>query len=133
MIGTPDCRPAELRLTMKGDGRLSVGENTTFTVSMANAGRLTCLTSVAAANFQLTVTSGQDRIWSSRDCAAALTPFDKKLAAGAAFAWTVSWDGERSVPGAKCRRGEGKLKPGTYWATAQLKGVDKVRVRLTIG
>lgn len=133
VIGTPDCRPADLRLALKGDGRLSVGENTTFTVSMANAGRLACLTSVTAANFELTITSGPDRIWSSRDCAAALAPFDKKLAAKGAFAWSVTWNGERSVQGKKCQRGTGKLKAGTYRATAQLKGVDPARVRMTIG
>ncbi len=133
VIGTPDCRPADLRLALKGDGRLSVGENTTFTVSMANAGRLACLASVTAANFELVITSGKDRIWSSRDCAATLAPFDKKLAAKGAFAWSVTWNGERSVQGKKCQRGTGKLKAGTYRATAQLKGVDPARVRMTIG
>lgn len=133
VIGTPDCRAANLRVALKGDGRLSVGEKTTFTVSLVNAGPLTCLTSVAPTNFELKVYSGQDRIWSSRDCAATLVPFDKKLAAKGAFAWKVTWNGERSVQGKSCQRGTAKLKAGTYWATAQLKGVAPAQVRMTIG
>lgn len=132
VIGTPDCRPADLRVRVKGDGRLSVGENTAFTVTLVNAGQLTCLTSVTATNFELRVYSGKDRIWSSRDCAATFAPFDKKLAVKGAYAWKVTWNGERSVQGKSCRSG-GKLKAGTYWATAQLKGVDPAQVRMTIG
>ena len=133
VVGTPDCRPAELQVKLAGDRRLSVGENTTFTVSLVNAGRLTCLTSVTAANFELKVYSGKDRIWSSRDCAKTLAPFDKKLAAKGVVAWKMTWDGERSVAGTSCRRGTDKLRGGTYWATAQLKGADPVQVRMIIG
>jgi hypothetical protein len=132
VIGTPDCRPADLAVALKGDQKLSVGENTTFTVTLANAGRLTCLTSVTAANFELKVYSGKDRIWSSRDCSKALASFDKKLPVKGAYAWKMTWNGERSVQGKNCRRGSDNLRAGTYWATAQLKGADPVQVRMTI-
>ena len=68
VIGTPDCKPAGLRVTVKGDRSLSPGQNNTFTLSLINPGAQTCLTSVTDQNFELKIYSGKDRIWSSQDC-----------------------------------------------------------------
>lgn len=132
VIGTPDCRPADLRVSLKGDERLSVGENTVFTVTVTNTGRLTCLTSVSSANFALAIVSGDDRIWNSRDCRTTLAPFDKKLAVKGVHAWRIAWNGERSVQGENCRKGPDPLRAGTYRATAQLRGTDPARLRMII-
>lgn len=132
IVGTPDCRPADLRVTLKGDRSLSPGQNTTFRLSLVNGGAQTCLASVSDAVFELEVVSGKDRIWSTRDCGKALSDFDKKLAAKAAVGWTVTWNGERSVKGEKCQQGSPTPKAGTYWAAAQLKGADPVRLRMII-
>jgi hypothetical protein len=117
---------------VSGDRTLSPGQNTTFTLSLVNGAALTCLTSVTDKNFELKIYSGQDRIWSSRDCGKALASFDKKLPVKGAYAWKMTWNGERSVQGKNCRRGSDNLRAGTYWATAQLKGADPVQVRMTI-
>ena len=131
-VGTPDCRPAELRVTIKGDRSLDSRQKNTFRLSLTNVGKQTCLTSVTDQNFELKVYSGKDRIWSSRDCSKTLADFDKKLAARADVDWTMTWNGERSVKGAKCEYGSDTPRAGTYWATAQLKGADPVQLRMII-
>lgn len=132
VVGTPDCRPADLRVTLKGDRSLSPGQNTTFRLSLVNGGERTCLVSVTDKNFGLKIYSGKDRIWSSQDCAKRLDAFDKKLAAKGDVTWKMTWDGERSVKGKTCQRGTDTPLAGTYWATAQLKGADPVQLRMII-
>lgn len=132
VIGTPDCTPAGLRVGVKGDRSLSPGQNNTFTVTLVNAAAQTCLASVTDKNFELKVFSGQDRIWSSRDCAKALVAFDKKLAGQAGVSWKMTWNGERSVKGKNCKRGADTPQAGTYWATAQLAGAKPVQLRMII-
>jgi hypothetical protein len=131
-IGTPDCQPSGLRVILKGDRTLSPGENVKFSLSLVNASGHTCLTSVTDQNFELKVYSGKDRIWSSRDCGKVLDAFDKKLAAKADVDWTVTWNGERSVKGERCKQGSDTPRSGIYWATAQLKGAEPVQLRITI-
>ncbi len=132
VIGTPDCAPAGLRVTLKGDRSLSPGQNNTFTLALVNPGARTCLTSVTDKNFELKIYSGKDRIWSSQDCGKALAAFDKKLAPGAGVSWTMTWNGERSVKGKECKRGADTPQAGTYWATAQLDGAKPVQLRMII-
>ena len=132
VIGTPDCRPAALRVKVSGDRTLSPGQNTTFTLSLVNGAALTCLTSVTDKNFELKIYSGQDRIWSSRDCARSLAAFDKKLAPRAGVAWKMAWNGERSVKGKDCKSGTDTPTAGVYWATAQLNGAKPVQLRMII-
>lgn len=130
--GTPDCRPGDLDVTLKGERSLKPGENNTFKLAVANGGAQTCLASVTDKNFELKIYSGKDRIWSSQDCVKALKDFDKKLASKADVAWTMTWNGERSVAGKSCKTGSDTPRPGTYWATAQLTGADPVQLRMII-
>jgi hypothetical protein len=130
--GTPDCRPSDLRVTVKGDRTLSPGQRNKFSLSLVNGSPQTCLASVTDQNFELKVYSGKDRIWSSRDCTKVLADLDKKLAAKADVDWTMTWNGERSVKGQKCKNAPETPQAGTYWATAQLKGADPVQLRMII-
>ena len=101
-------------------------------MTLVNAGAQTCLASVTDKNFELKVFSGEDRIWSSRDCAKTFVAFDKKLAGQAGVAWKMTWNGERSVKGKECKRGTDTPQAGTYWATAQLAGAKPVQLRMII-
>jgi hypothetical protein len=131
-IGTPDCRPNDLRVTLKGDRTLSPGQNVTYRLSLINGSGQTCLASVTDTNFELKIYSGNDRIWSSRDCTKALQDFDKLLAAQADVDWMMTWNGERSVKGEKCQQGSEPPRSGTYWATAQLAGAQPIQLRMII-
>ena len=131
-VGTPDCKAADLRVTLKGDKSLAAGKKNAFTLSLINGGASTCLASVTDKNFELKIYSGKDRIWSSKDCTKVLADFDKKLASQADVDWTMTWNGKRSVKGEKCDYASAKPQPGTYWATAQLKGADPVQLRMIL-
>ena len=119
-------------MALTGDRTLPPGENTTFKLAVVNGGARTCLASVTAENFELKIYSGTDRFWSSRDCAKTLKDVHKKLASKAYVGWTMTWDGERSVAGTSCKTGGAAPRPGTYWATAQLKGADPIQLRMII-
>lgn len=131
-MGTPDCKPTDMKVRLKGDRTLSAGQNNEFRLMLSNGSQQTCLISVTDANFELKIYSGKDRIWSSQDCSKLLADFDKKLRAKADVAWTMTWNGERSVKGKSCRAGAGTPRPGTYWATAQLDGTKPVQLRMVI-
>lgn len=73
----------------------------------------------------VTVYSGRDRIWSTRDCASAVRSKQHKLNTHQALTWRLTWEGRRSKAGCKSRP-EAPL-PGTYVATAQLKGAQPAR------
>lgn len=132
-VGTPDCKPADLRVALKGDRNLAAGKTNRFTLSLINGGAQTCLASVTDRSFELKIYSGKDRIWSSRDCTKVLADFDKKLASKAAVNWSMVWNGKRSAKGGTCDYAAAKPQPGTYWATAQLRGAEPVQLRMILG
>ena len=119
-------------MSLKGDRTLAPAENNAFKLAVVNSGAQTCLVSITDKNFELKIYSGKDRIWSSKDCGKVLKDFDKKLASTADVGWTMTWNGERSVPGKSCKTGSDAPRAGTYWATAQLKGADPVQLRMII-
>jgi hypothetical protein len=132
VVGTPDCRPSDLRVTLTGDRTLSPGQKNRFALSLINGGTQTCLVSVTDKNFELKIYSGKDRIWSSRDCSSVLTDFDKKLGSQSDVRWAMAWNGKRSVAGKSCQVGAEKPRAGTYWATAQLAGAEPVQLRMIV-
>lgn len=127
---TPACTPSQLRVTLRGDQSLKVKQKTTFTVSLINGGPTTCVVSVTPSTFELKVYSGTDRIWSTDDCSTAVDPLEKAVDSEDQVEWTLSWNGRRSADDCK-NRSEIPL-PGTYVATAQLKGADPVQLRMTL-
>ena len=128
--GPVTCSPAKLRATLTGDQRLKPEEKTTFTLSLINGSGASCRVSVSPKNFELTIYSGSDRIWSSDDCATAVRPITEKIAAEDAVTWSMAWNGRRSADDCKVR--PEVPRPGTYVATAQLKGADPVQFRMIL-
>lgn len=124
------CDPSRLRVTLTGRQRLRVEQQTTFEVSLINGGAQACRLVVDQDVFELRVTSGTDRMWSSRDCAKALTPRSATLEAEEALIWTMNWNGRRS--GRDCRVRSEIPRAGTYVATARLRGAEPVRLRLQV-
>jgi len=128
--GPVTCSPAKLRATLTGDQRLKPEEKTTFTLSLINGSGASCRVSVSPKNFELTIYSGSDRIWSSDDCATAVRPITEKIAAEDAVTWSMAWNGRRSA--ADCKVRPEIPRPGTYVATAQLEGADPVQLRMIL-
>lgn len=132
IIGTLDCRPADLALALAGEKKVPAGTKNQFTVALVNNGKRPCLISITPKNFQVTVTSGKTQVWSSADCRTAMADFDKRLASGASVTWVVTWDGSRSVAGKNCQPAGNPPKPGKYEVAATLNGSQPDQLKLTL-
>ena len=114
--GSLDCSAEELRPTLTGKQRLALKKPNTFQLSLINGSDQTCMARVTRKNFELTIHSGNDRIWSTADCPSVIKPISRKLGAEHAVAWSLTWDGKRSKP--DCKSARKVTRPGTYVATA---------------
>ncbi|AEG43335.1 hypothetical protein [Isoptericola variabilis] len=129
------CTAQEVDLTLTA-GATSVreGEPLVFTVGVENVGRVPCLFDGGAASLAVTITdaSGEDRVWSSADCASGTQ--ELMLGPGdAAPPREVRWSSVRTVPG--CEGGQPPVTPGTYQAKvtmADVPGAESDVVTFTV-
>jgi len=130
--GPTACGPADLQVVLVADAAgYPAGANPSLTLTVVNSGSRSCTFDSSAANREIVITSGADRIWSSKDCQAE-TPEDLLLlGAGAGSPATVSWDRSRSAAG--CPAGLAAPRPGTYKATATVAGITVPSVVFTLG
>jgi hypothetical protein len=128
--GADDCPAEDLRPTLTGKQRLAPRKHNTFQLSLINGSEQTCMARVTNKNFELTIYSGSDRIWSTADCPSAIKPISRKLGAEHAVAWSLTWDGKRSKP--DCKSVRKVPRPGAYVATAQLEGAEPVQLRMIL-
>jgi hypothetical protein len=121
------CLPEELdvRLTASPTS-VPEGSPVAFSILVENVGRVPCLVDGADASRAVTITdaSGEDRVWSSADCADGsqtlmLGPGD------VAPARDVRWSAVRTVPG--CEAGQPAVGAGDYRAKVTLADVPGVR------
>lgn len=118
--GPTACDPQTLGLTLTADGTsYAAGALPNFTVTLSNEGEEPCLIDVGEAQREIVVTSGADRIWSSRDCAAAETQVREILISpGTPDTTQVQWSRLRSAEG--CPAEQPAALPGTYAAALTL-------------
>lgn len=128
--GPVDCPAEELRPTLTGKQRLAPKKPNTFQLSLINGSEETCIARVTRKNFELTIYSGSDRIWSTADCPSIIKPISRKLGSEYAIAWTVAWDGKRSK--SNCKSARQAPGPGRYVVTAQLEGAVPVELRMLL-
>lgn len=120
--GTPTtCEPADLTLTLTTDTRAyPAGTQPVFTVGVTNTSGSSCTVDVSAAQREILITSGDDRIWSSLDCPEDAAESLQLLEAGARAEPTVTWPRIRSAEG--CAAGLPEPRPGTYSAVVTMLG-----------
>lgn len=94
------------------------GARTPFTLSVRNTGTAPCVRALGQGAVELVVTSGDDRVWSSDDCAPGGTVEQVVLAPGEASTARATWSGTRSAPG--CPRDQPVAPAGTYRVTARV-------------
>jgi hypothetical protein len=122
------CKGKDLRATLRGDRhQVKTGADVRFRLSIVNASEKACTVSVNPKNYQLKIYSGTDRIWSSRDCARLVPTIRRIVKPEQDVAWTMTWNGKRSRQGADCATRPETPRPGYYYATSQLDGVDPVQ------
>ena len=121
--GVSDCAPGDLTLTIAGTApTFSAGATPTFTVTIVNSGSKPCLVDAGAAHEEIVVTSGSDRVWSSRDCAKPDASRVLLLVGGGKDSQDVAWNLVRSASG--CPTGLPAPGAGTYSASFAAGGAQ---------
>ncbi|MDQ0424833.1 hypothetical protein [Cellulomonas iranensis] len=120
--GVATCDPASLALTVAPGGEAFAADvDPTFEVTVTNSGAAPCLVDAGDAHQEVVITSGEDRVWSSLDCAgddAATRTL--LLPAGESDVSALTWTRVRSAEG--CPGGLPSPQPGTYSVTVALQG-----------
>lgn len=118
------CVAGDLQLALTSDATTyAAGATPTFTVTITNAADSSCTVDAGTASLEVLITSGEDRIWSSLDCAVEGAEGSERmllLATDAQEAAAVPWARVRSD--APCTAGLSEPRPGTYHAVATLVG-----------
>lgn len=112
------CQSRDLEVDL-APSAAAAGKPVSFDVTLRNTSQTACLADAGREALVLTVSSGEDRVWSSADCPAG--PAERKLLldAGDTAKATVTWDGTRSAQG--CSGGQ-RAAGGTYQVMASLDG-----------
>ena len=131
--GVADCAPPTLTVGITADAAsFAAGVSPTFTLTITNAGNTPCVVDAGDLQREVVVVSGNDRIWSSKDCAPAGSPARSLLlAAGMTDTTQIAWNRVRSAEG--CPTGLPEPKPGTYQASVALAGTSGGPVVFQLG
>jgi hypothetical protein len=123
-----DCEPDALQVTLTASGQLfDEATDPVLTATITNVGDVPCTVDAGDANREVLITSGQDRIWSSKDCATPDTASRQLLlASGAADTVELTWDRSRTAEG--CPTDLAEPRSGTYQAVSTLGTVSSVPV-----
>ncbi|WP_456824001.1 hypothetical protein [Cellulomonas sp. P5_E12] len=122
--GVADCAPTALVLAMTADAAtFAAGVSPTFSVAITNTGTDPCLVDAGEAQREIVITSGDDRVWSNRDCIVAGTESRTLLLPGGGNDTTpFAWNRVRSAEG--CPAGLPAPGAGTYSAQLNLAGAS---------
>jgi len=131
---TPSCNQNLVTVSASTD-KAAYGpeENPLLTLKVTNGGTMPCEVNIGTSQMEFLVTSGADRIFSSRDCQAKSEDLVKIIAPGASETANFPWSRNRSVEG--CQPVEAKPGGGGayYIFTAKLgsKASPKAVFQLT--
>jgi hypothetical protein len=115
-----DCTPESLQLTLTSpEVEFDAGTTPVLTATVTNVGDVPCTVDAGAAAREVVISSGEDRVWSTKDCATEESASRQLLLGeGAADAVEIEWARVRSADG--CPSGLPEPKAGTYQAVATL-------------
>lgn len=115
-----DCAPEALQLTLTSTAvEFAAAANPVLTATVTNVGDVPCTVDAGDATREVLISSGEDRVWSSKDCATEQTASRQLLLkAGGADAVPVEWARVRSAE--SCPADLPAPKAGTYQAVATL-------------
>lgn len=120
-VAAGTCPDSVLRVTATTDAKdYPVGTSPRFTVTVTNTSSTPCRRDLGAAAFEVVVSSGNDRVWSSDDCGGGTGSELLTLKAGASLQRTVTWSGKRSSKGCPTASPRPLAKPGYYRAVARV-------------
>jgi hypothetical protein len=128
--GPQVCDPANLRVGLAGFEKLKSGAAQPFKISITNSTAIGCVLSASASTISVVVTSGNDRIWTTADCAAWVPTKRLTLTPAQPYVFDVNWPGKRSK--ASCKTTKDAVAAGTYVGTATFVGAAPARLVMTI-
>jgi len=99
---TPTCNQNLVTVTAATDKpSYGPGENPLLTLKVTNGGTVPCEVNIGTSQMEFLVTSGADRIFSSKDCQASSEDLVKVIAPGASETANFPWGRNRSADGCK--------------------------------
>ncbi|WP_460860340.1 hypothetical protein [Nocardiopsis coralliicola] len=114
-----ECRPSDIVLTVDTDkADYAWDGKPKLELKAVNTGDQTCTLDLGPDTVELRITSGDDRVFSTRDCAEAEDAEKTELERGVPAEHTVTWDRSRSWDDCRDSGAEAK-RPGTYVVTAK--------------
>ncbi|HEU4946856.1 MAG TPA: hypothetical protein VFT31_06865 [Kribbella sp.] len=114
------CDGGDIRITVLPATRTIASGGTLNLAVRLSALRGECTATIDPTRLSVTITSGNDQIWTTSHCEQAISRATMILAEGKESTSTVAWNGRRSGPG--CLPGQPLAKPGTYVAKAVFDG-----------
>lgn len=97
---TPTCDQNLVTVSASTDkAAYGPGENPLLSLKVTNGGKMPCEVNIGTSQMEFLVTSGDDRIFSSRDCQAKSDDLVKTLEPGASETANFPWPRNRSVEG----------------------------------
>lgn len=119
------CTPEQVQVTAVTDADSYPAEvQPLVSLTLTNTGSTPCIAAVGTDVQEYVITSGDDRIWSSKDCQQNPAPAELTLEPGVPISTTpISWQRVRSEPGGAC---DGER-------TAAIGGGATYRLTVTIG
>jgi hypothetical protein len=115
------CDPSDLTLVLSTDSdTYTSGQTPKLLGVFSNSSSTTCTISTDPAGMLWTITSGSDKIWTTKGCPASTPAKTLKVKAGHSRTVSTTWDGRRLESG--CTAGSAAL-PGEYVLNATLDGV----------
>ncbi len=127
------CTATDVTLTATPNPReFGAGALPVFDVSITHTGTAPCLLDTSAADTELLITSGSDRIYSSLDCPddPTINAREFLLQPGAKETFTVTWSRQRSAP--ECTPVSASPGNGTYHALLKIQGIEAPDTRFVL-
>ncbi len=118
---TPQSGCADSKVVVEASTDKSVyqaGAKPVLTLSVSNKGEKPCEVNVGTSQMEFLVTSGDDRVFSSRDCQAEPSDLVRTIEPGKSEKANFMWERNRTTPG--CNPVEMNPKPGYYVLVTKL-------------
>lgn len=123
-VGTDGkCPEGMLKLTASTDKpSYDANQKPVLVLTVENTGDVACTAEVGTASQEFVVTSGSDRIFSTKDCQKDPATATMELKPGTKESARFTWERSRSAP--DCAPVSSKPRPGTYMLQVSLGDVD---------
>jgi hypothetical protein len=116
------CRPQDIVVTFEyaeeGQEVYGAGTDPAFRITVVNTAEQTCTVDLGGEAMEIRIHSGNDRIFSTADCAEGGSEEKRQISRGVPYEHTFTWDRLRSFE--DCRDTNASARPG--WYRAKLHG-----------